>query len=449
MQEESIGKMTVIKIIQREEFQNEISQLQSTKTKTSSSLRKLDPFLDSQGILRVGGRLKHGDVAYAAKHQIILPYKHHAVKLLVRNYHLRYVHCGKEHLLSLLRQEFWIIKGRSLVKTVINQCVGCQRLRPHHMQAKMANLPIDRIAISTPPFFYTGLDYFGPILVKILRSRVKRWGCIFTCLTTRAVHLEVAPTLTTDDFLNVLERFVNRRGNPHVIRSDCGTNFKGAKSELHNQIREFDRIKIDAFSRRREIQWKFNTPNAPHMGGAWERLIRSIKTSLKVILTEQIVNDYVLLTVFTEIESLINSRPLTYVSDDVNDMEPLTPNHFLIGRASTNLTPCVVYDKDTSSRQRWKQVQAMVNQFWDRWIREYLPKLTTRAKWHGRGATLNEGDLVVMMDEKPMRGKWRLGRIIKTFAGIDGVVRTVEVKTSEGRYIRPLVKLSPIELFEK
>ncbi|XP_066917230.1 uncharacterized protein [Clytia hemisphaerica] len=216
----------------------------------------------------------------------------------------------------------------------------------------MADLPIDRIKTSTPPFFQTGVDFFGPIEVKILGSRIKRWGCIFTCLTTRAVHLEVAPSLSTDDFINVLERFINRRCNPDFILSDCGTNFQGTTNELKRELERMDQMKIDQSMRRRSITWKFNPPNAPYMGGAWERLVRSVKTSLKVILADQSVSDFTPITVFTEVEALATSRRLTNLSDDVNDLEPLTQSHFLIGRASNNLQPCVIYEKEMTFRKR-------------------------------------------------------------------------------------------------
>ncbi|XP_066925079.1 uncharacterized protein [Clytia hemisphaerica] len=172
------------------------------------SLKKLDVFLDDQGVMRVGGRLKYGDFPYASKHQIVLPAKQPAVILLGRKFHNQFHHVGKEHMLSLLRQRYWIIGGRAMCRQIIQSCITCQKLNAKPSFTKMANLPEDRITVSTPTFYHTGVDYFGPILVKVLRSRVKRWGCIFTCLTTRAIHLEVAPSLESDDFINVLERFI-------------------------------------------------------------------------------------------------------------------------------------------------------------------------------------------------------------------------------------------------
>ena len=390
--------------------------------------------------------MKYASVPYAAKHQLILPLDHHAVKLLVLYLHQVYKHVGTEHLLSIIRQEFWIVKARKLINKISRTCIKCQKFKSATMENKMANLPKDRVTIAEPPFYNTGIDYFGPIMVKILRSRVKRWGCIFTCMATRAVHLEVAPSMETDDFLNVLERFINRRGCPKMIRSDNGSNFKGAKSELDKELEKMNQLEIDAFTQRKNIEWKFNTPEAPHMGGTWERLIRSIKSTLKIILSEQVVNDFVLVTLFTKAEALINSRPLTYVSNDVNDLEALTPSHFLIGRPNNNLSPCVTYEKDVTHRKRWKQVNALTQQFWNRWMHEYLPLLTKRGKWLKEEKSINVGDMVIIKDATLSRGKWPLARISKIFPSKDCIVRSVEVTTKSSKYLRPITKLIKLDV---
>ena len=228
------------------------------------------------------------------------------------------------------------------------------------------------MAIAAPPFSNTGVDYFEPITVKIFQKTVKRWGCLFTCLTNRAIHLEVAESLETDAFINALERFSNRRGYPSTLRSDCGTNFKGAEKELREELQKFNHNKIQEYACRNQFKWIFNPPASPHMGGSWERLVRSVKICLKVVMAQCNMDDFGLYTTFTEIEGLLNSRPLSMVSDDINDLSPLTPNHFLIGRANaTNLAPCITYENDISHRKLWKRVQALT---------EYLPNLTGRSK---------------------------------------------------------------------
>ena len=305
LEEENIGLRTTLRLIQNEVFNDE-----ATTKELNGKLCKLDPYLDKNDkLIRVGGRLKRGNLPYAVKHQIILPKNHSAVKLLVRYYHVRNQHVGTEHLISLLRQEFWIIGVRVIVKRVIRECIQCQKRKAKPSQIKMADLPPDRITVGAPTFFHTGVDFFGPIQVKVLRSKVKRWGCIFTCLVTRAIHLELSPSLESDDFINTLQRFTNRRRNPNLIRSDCGTNFKGATNELRKEIEKMDQMKISKSLQQKEIEWRFNPPEAPHMGGVWERLVKSVKTTLSVILSEStVLNDYTLQTVFTEVEAILNSR---------------------------------------------------------------------------------------------------------------------------------------------
>eukprot|EP00794_Sanderia_malayensis_P013308 gene13308-14681_t len=181
------------------------------------------------------------------------------------------------------------------------------------------------------------------------------------------------------------------------------------------------------------------------MGGVWERLVRSAKTTMKSILKDRTVDDFTLMTVFSKAESILNSRPLTAVSDDINDFEALTPNHFLIGRAFSNLAPGRFTDKDINNRKRWRQVQILTEHIWMRFRREYLPHLTERSKWTSTGRKIKEGDLVLLADSNAARGRWPLARVIRTFPGDEGTVRVVEVKTPTGIYTRPVAKLCVLE----
>ena len=440
----------VIHMAQTEFFSLEIESLQKGEDiPTSSSLLQLQPFLDEKQILRVGGRLRKAPVSIEARHQVILHAKDWIAKPLITNYHKLCIDEGLELLLSALRQKFWIIGGRPLAKRIIKDCMTCKRRKVKPVNPRMADLPKARVAIGCPVFFNSGVDFFGPLQVKIRRSIVKRWGCIFTCLTTRAVHLEVAEGLDADTFINCLRRFVNRRGTPKMIMSDCGTNFKGADEELKRALRELDNNRIGELSAERNIKWQYNPPEAPHMGGAWERLVRCVKGPLKLMLKNHAVTDFQLLTIFTEAENIVNSRPLTAVSDDVNDYEALTPNHFLIGRPNANLPIMLPCDTSLFGRKRWKQTQALTEHFWRRFTKEYLPLLTIRTKWHKEQRNIEVGDLVLVIDKDMPRGKWKLGRIQETYPGDDGHVRAVQVKTPTGVYTRPVVKLCLLEEAQK
>lgn len=299
----------------------------------------------------------------------------------------------------------------------------------------MSALPAFRLAVGRPVFTNTGVDYFGPMMVKRGRSLEKQWGCLFTCLTSRAVHLELAGSLSTDTFILALRRFIARRGTPKCIVSDNGTNFVGASTELKECLKSWNQEQIQDDLLQRGIEWKFNPPLAPHFGGAWERMIRSVKTILRAILGNQCVHLDTLNTLLVEIESIFNSRPLTSVSDHPDDLEPITPNHFLLGRANYNYPPGIFTNSDLCSGKRWRLAQIMANH----------PRLTRRVKWNTDVQPIKKNDLVLVMHEDKPRGSWPLGRIVKVFKGPDGRVRSVEIKTKTGVHKRPVSKLCLLE----
>jgi len=306
----------------------------------------------------------------------------------------------------------------------------------------MAPLPISRLQGGQPPFTVVGVDYFGPIEVTFGRKTIKRWGCIFTCFATRACHLEIAPSLEADDFINVLRRFVARRGAVREIWSDNGTNFIGAQRELKEALKASSSIVADDMLKR-EIQWKLQPPGASHMSGVWERMIRSARRALCAVAGTRNVDDYRLLTFMAEAEYTLNSRPLSAVSDDPTDFEAITPNHILL------LKPTCVAGVGTgtslTSRKRWQQVQALADHFWKRWRKDYLYTLQGRSKWQRTQRELGVGDLVMLTDEWSPRNKWPLARVSAVFPSGDGHVRSVEVRTARGKYVRPIAKLCLLE----
>ena len=437
----------IMKLIQWKFFERELKLLKSEKPLPSGSpLLQLKPFIDeSDGLMRVGGRLCNALISYASMHPIILPSNSKLVKGMVVSEHKMKADCGPEYLLAHIQQRYWIIGARKLVKGVVRNCFECKRRNKKTAIPIMADLPKFRVDSGNPVFYNTGVDFFGPLRTKIGRGNQKRWGCIFTCLATRAIHLELSESLETDSFINTLERFVNRRGHPFQIISDCGTNFKGADKELSLCLQELKQERIGTYAARKNIQWRFNPPDAPHMGGAWERMVQAVKQPLKCILKNSLLTDVQLETVFSEVECIVNSRPLTAVSDDINDLEALTPNHFLLGRANPNLAPGIFDIKDESSRKRWRRVQVMTEQFWKRWRQEYLPMLSVRQKWNKEMRNMRSGDLVLIMEKDSPREKWKLGRVTAILPGKDGRVRVAKVKTPTGEIVRPVAKLCLLE----
>ena len=243
------AEIEILKHVQSQCFKKECDRLKEVNqqdsssrqnvVKKSSNIFKLEPML-TQGLIRVGGRLQRAPIDTDAKHPVILPKKHHVVKLIIKYYHHISGHSGLEYTLSLIRQRFWIINARSTVRGILNECFSCRRRQAPTAQQKMANLPEDRITPSKPPFTYTGVDCFGPFEVQRGRSKVKRYGVIFTCLTLRAVHIEVASSLDTGSFINALRRFIARRGQPEEMRSDNGGNFVRGERELREAVSKWN-----------------------------------------------------------------------------------------------------------------------------------------------------------------------------------------------------------------
>lgn len=242
-----------------------------------------------------------------------------------------------------------------------------------------------------------------------------------------------------------LRRFIARRGKPTLMLSDNGTNFVGANRELKEAIEELKNNNIVSRVVKLGITWQFNPPAAPHMGGVFESLVKQVKRVMKATLTTRVFSEDTLHTILTETEAILNSRPLTANSDDPEDYEALTPNHFLIGRASPNLSPGLFSEREIDNRTRWRTVQAVSDMIWRRWLKEYLPSLTIRSKWNKERPNLKEGDLVIVMSNDSPRAEWPLARVVKVYEGRDRRVRSADVKTPSGTLLRPVSKLCLLE----
>lgn len=323
------------------------------------------------------------------------------------------------------------------------------------MQQAMGDLPKERLTPFEAPFTFTGVDFFGPFHVKRGRATEKIYGCIFVCFTTRAIHLEDASSLSADVFIQALRRFMAVRGCPKEVWSDNGTNFTGAAKELRTSVKEFNQELI-----RRELhtqgtewyscpmpKWKFQPQTASHMSGLWERLIRSVRKTLAPLLGNPSapLTLGTLRTVFCEAVSILNSRPLCPSSDDPNDLEPLTPNHFLLLRPNVMPPPGVFNKDDVYSRKHWRHAQFIANHFWSRWVKEYLPLLQQRQKWTTVRRDMKVNVLVLVSESTEPRSRWLLGRVIKVFPGKDNRVRVAELKTKNSTLIRPIHKLCLLE----
>lgn len=435
------AELAIIKFCQRQRFPEELDSLEKEQhVKKSSHLYKLCPQLQD-GIMRVGGRLSRLSMPVEVKHPIILSKDLHISELLLRHVHQEVGHGGRNHMLSKLREKYWMTGASVAIRKVLSKCIICRRLNALPVHQQMADMPHERIVVDEPPFTRVGVDYFGPFEVKSRRSRVKRYGVIFTCLAIRAVHLEVASSLDTDSFINALRRFIARRGQVRELRSDNGTNFVGAERELKAAIEQWNHMQITDLLLQKGIKWSFNPPAGSHHGGSWERLIRSVRKVLNSTFKVQNLDEEGLHTVICEIEAILNSRPITKASMDLNDLEALTPNHLLLLKTSPSLPPGLFQPADMYAHRRWKQVQYMSDLFWKRWVKEYLLQLQERQRWVGVKRNLVVGDLVVIMDSTAPRNSWPMGRVIQTFPDRRGFVRQVRIKTRSSCLERPITKV--------
>ena len=257
--------------------------------------------------------------------------------------------------------------------------------------------------------------------------------------------MEIAFGLTTDSFINAFYRMANRRGLPDEVYSDNGTNFIGADRELQALLSQVDNHKIQESVANKGVKWHFNPPLAPHFGGAHESMVKSAKKAIKAILGQADINDEELMTAIIGAEGLINSRPLTYQSANHKDDVPLTPNHFLHGQIGGIFAPTSVDETQLSPRKRWRRVQELVRHFWHRWLREWLPGLSARKKWHRERRNIQKGEVVLLISPDTPRGSWPMGRVVEIYPGDDGRVRVVKVQVGQGTLIRPISKLCPLE----
>lgn len=430
----------ILKYVQERCFKNEMKILKTEGVvKKQSKIASLNPRIKND-LLRVDGRVRQ-------QHElpIILPSKHHVTTLIIRSYHESLGHAGSQTVLGSIREQYWIIKGLASVKREVRSCVTCRRQRGLPLSQQMSPLLEEQMAADVTPFTYVGIDYFGPLFVKLGRSRAKRYGCLFTCLNTRAVHIEISHSLSTDSFISAFQRFTSRRGLPQKVFSDNGTNLVAGEVEIRKAIEKWNQSKIGRHMTQRTIEWHFNPPCASHKGGSWERLIRSTRTILKSLVKEQLLNDEQLLTFMAETEKILNDRPLTTVSNDPKDHMPLTPNTLLLMKSNQSL-PIDVFDKrDVYAKRWWRQAQYLADVFWRRWLREYLPVLQKRQIWQRKTTDLKLDDIVLVVTENTPRGQWPLARVVEVKHGRDGLVRSCVVRTQRSQLVRPVTKLCLLE----
>lgn len=436
-----------IKATQTTYFEGEMALLKrQAHLPPTHPLSKLIAHIDTGGILRVGGRLKNSELPYETKHPAILPRSSRRTEIIIAHAHSQTMHGGTQTTLALIRQSYWIIGGRAPVKSHILKCVVCARQRGIRAQQLMGQLPPARVQPSRP-FSHTGIDYAGPLTLKPGKVRgsktYKGWICVFVCLTTSATHLEVVSDYTADGFITTYKRFVSRRGLPAALYSDCGTNFLGADAQLKQCFLEGSpgHQDISSLLAENRTQWHFNPPAAPHMGGKWEAVVKSLKFHVRRTVCDAVLTYEESSTLLAQIEAILNSRPLEPLSDDPEDAAALTPGHFLIGTALNAVPEPCLLDVSTNRLDRWQFIQQRLQHFWRTWSTQYLHRLQTISKWHHPHHDIHVGSLVLLTDERQPPGKWPMARVLKLLPGKDGLTRVVSLKTATTTLTRPIAKL--------
>lgn len=362
------------------------------------------------------------------------------------------LHAGINDTLMQVRESFWILRGRQIVKSILQKCLICKRFRVKRGEETSDPLPEARV-VEAPPFEVTGLDFAGPLYVKG-KGNEKAYIALFTCAVTRAIHMELVTDMSTEKFLLAFRRFISRRGICRQIYSDNARTFKRADHELSTLL---EAVKSDVFQNylgHRRIEWRYIVERAAWWGGFWERLVRSVKYTLKKILGKSFLSFEELNTIITEVEAVLNSRPLTYILDEVNEPTPLTPSHFLTGQRLTSLPAAnstekpMVASKDQLSR-RLKYRESLLSNLWKRWRHEYLMELRSayESQRPKNVVSLKIDDVVLVEEDNLPRQAWKMGRIVQVFPGRDNKVRACAVRLAGHNIIRrPVQLLYPMEL---
>lgn len=439
----------VVKAAQARSFSNEIKALSSGATHLRGRLSTVNAFIDEHTVLRVGGRLSNSGYSFDKKYPILLASDHVLTKLIIESEHRKLMHAGPQLLLATIRERFWPLGGRSLVKKIVKQCVTCAKANPKIAKFIMGNLPKSRVS-PTPPFATTGVDYAGPFLIQNKSGRgcrlVKCWISLFVCFSTKALHIEIVSDLTKESFISALRRFVSRRGKPNQIHSDNGTSFVGANNELM-ELGEFltrEHVSLGMSIENLGIDWHFIPAYSPHFGGIWEAGVKSVKYHLRRVASNARLTYEQFYTLLVQIEAILNSRPLTPLSSDPNDLSPLTPAHFLIGRTFNAVADPTLMHLKEARLSNWQRVQQLQQHWWTRWSKEYVSELQLRSKWRQPYPEIRENTMVLIKEDNVPPAKWRLGRVIANHPGTDNIVRVISVRTATGTIRRTIAKICPL-----
>jgi len=436
-----------VKDVQGEAYKSELACLQNDMDiPVKSSLAGVGVFLDLEGVLRSQGRyMPTSDCATP----MILPYKSDLFKLLVLQTHMDHAHPGPEWTFFHLRKEFWAARARRTIKEILLRCIRCKKMRARVAQQQMAPLPTFRHQENPRPYTHVGVDYAGPIpCYDEDGKQVKTWISIFTCFQIRHVHLELVTSCSAEDFLLAMRRFIALYGCSSFWYSDNSKTFKRSAKEVAALSKLIENKDIQNAIKSKGITWKFITEHAPWHGALYERLIRSVKDSLKGAIGNEKLSIVQFQTALLEAAAIVNSRPLAEVTDDASDPLPVSPSMLLHGYDLEN-RPYPVALKVTNDKGLallWKRRLQLQHQLMTRFAMNYITDLRERQKWKKKYPNLKVGQLVLVDTPGKKRLQWPLGRIVEILPGRDNLTRSVRVKANDGTFRRPIQRLVPLEV---
>ena len=447
----------VIRHIQEESFPSELEFLtrsdKHVARKPPLLVSQFNLFVDREGIIRANSRIKNAFVETERKEPILLPSKGRFSELVVREYHNRVYHNGVRETLNATREKYWILRGREIVKKLVRRCVVCKKLEGlPYKPIWCQDLPPTRLD-EGPPFINTGVDFAGPLYVATKKGSSKVYICLFTCASTRAIHLELVESLDIPSFLRAFRRFSARRGLPRTIMSDNAKTFKGAMKDVKRIILSDE---VQTHLADRGISWHFIVQRAAWYGAIWERLVRSVKRCLKKVIGRTSLIYEELTTLLVEVESIINARPITYVYDDVDGVSyPLTPSQLISGYNTTrspNGRHFEVISTNESLTRRAKYHRRLLQEFSKRWKHEYLLGIreATGLSDPSKKPNMSIGDVVVLKDEQTKRAFWKIAIIEELIVSRDDNIRAAKVRVATNRgtsiLTRSLKHLVPLEI---
>ena len=450
-----------IKTIQANSFEDEIKFLtKKSQLSPPPRVKQFGLYLDDVGILRCKGRLNNADLPITSKNPVLLPSKNDFVNLMIKDVHYRIKHSGVRDTLTTLRESYWILRGREATKRIIKQCIICRKFHGVPFKPQPTpDLPDMRVA-DAPPFTFTVLDFTWPLYITSSKEGqsneiAQTYICLYTCASTRAIHLELLRDLSVKSFLQSFRRFASRRGLPSTLLSHNAKTFKAGCKEVKTIVRSHE---VQRYLSSNRVTWKFIVERPPWWGGFWQRLIQSVKKWLKKTVGRTSLDYDELNTVLVETESIINSRPLTYIyGNDQSVSHPLTPSHLINGR-QISLLPNdehfeIISTHKTLTR-RQQHHKRLLEQFAKQWRHEYLLSLRERPtakSANGNPATVRVCDIVILKNDSTSRAIWKLAKVKELLPGNDVKIRAAIVKVprinGKSQLLKRVVQdLIPIEI---